>query len=456
VNVVLGYLHKTKKDMMKKWKYIYLVLIYSMISLVGNAQLSVQGLLHIQDEAALHVWNDVEITTENGVIENSGTIEVEGNWTKNTEGRFNGNPSGSGERLVVFRNNDFNTTSSQRITGTMSGDNSFFNLAVDNTGEEKLVDLANSIDISNNLNFSNGRIRTDVISNGAGDGNAYTNTLTLSNPSVNAITGQTTTSGTDRYIEGKLIRAVEGMGTYSFPVGISPDLMDGAEPYEVSFTTPAPLSNISSAFQIGATSSTGETRICDVGIAPNFNIPDGSQDQLTIDCIAGQWITASDNADYNFDIVFFPGSNFLSSCNEAVLFYVANNEIFDDCPDLSGNTGIEATSQTDFGIFDIPTVSMNAITTSIELIDQNDARINISPNPGSSQKPLFINIEGDVFEDERVTLEVYDVMGRLLFSDNSLSSHGTTEINVNQFSKGIFQLVLKDSGKIANRSLIIQ
>lgn len=442
--------------MMKKWKYLVLVFNCSLFSLMVNAQLSVQGLLHVQEGAELHVWNDVEITSVDGLLENNGIIEVEGNWTKDADGQFNGNPSGTGERVVAFRNNDYNTTGSQRISGMMNADNAFYNLEIDNTGDERLVDLDGTIEITNNLNFSNGRIRTDITSNAAGDGNAYTYIVYVSSPDNNAITGQTTIAGDDKYIEGKLIRVVEGMGTYSFPVGISPDLLDGAEPFEVTFTSPSPLSNISSAFQLGTTTTTGETRLCDIGAAPDYATPDGTLDQLAIDCVLGQWITDGDAASYNFDIEFMAGSNFLSTCNDAVLFYVANNGDFEDCPDFTGSTGIVGLGQTDFGTFDIPTVGETSISTSLEVIGQNDNRIRIFPNPISSQEPLFINIEGDVFEGETVTLEIFDAVGRLVLRDENVTAKGQQEINLNNLSAGIFQLVLKNSKVISNRSVVLQ
>lgn len=442
--------------MMKKWMNLFIIFTCLVFFIsTASAQLSVQGLLHVQSGARVHVWNDVEILSANGVLENNGTIEVEGNWTKDGDGQFDGNPSGSGERIVVFRNNDFNTTGSQRISGMMEEDNAFYNLEIDNTGNDRLVDLGGSIEITSNLNFSNGRIRTDIISDTNGDGNNYANTVRVSNPNNNAITGQTNIADTDNYIEGRLIRAVQGMGTYAFPVGVSPDILDGAEPFEVTFTAPASLSNISAAFQLDTSTAEGETRFCDIGEAPNFSTPDGTLDQLVIDCVAGQWVTEGDASSYNFDIEFMPGTSFLNTCNDAVLFYVANNTDFDDCPDFSGSTGIVGMGMTDFGTFDIPTVDDTSITTSLEVIDGEDGRIQIFPNPISSQEILFIDIEGDAFDGEPVTLDIFDATGRLVLQDRNLSPEGRHEVNLEILSTGIFQIVLKNSHAIANRSIAL-
>jgi len=442
--------------MMKKWKFLVLFLFATITNSEIAAQLSVQGLLHVHEGAELHVWNDVQIISADGLLENNGIIEVEGNWVKDGISQFDGNPSATGERLVVFRNNNFNEMGSQRISGEMTGNNSFFNLEINNTGGLELIELAGDIEIANNLNFLNGRIRTDIQSDPNGDGNAYANTVFISDSNINAITGQTTTASIDRYVEGRLIRAVAGMGTYSFPVGVSPEILDGAEPFEVTFTTPAPISNISSAFQIGTTTSTGETRFCDIGIAPNFSIPDGVLDELEIDCVAGQWVTESDEANYNFDIAFQVGSVFRTTCNDAALFYVANNGNFEDCPDFSGSSGILGIGQTSFGVFDIPTVTESSIITSLEVIGEEDHRIRIFPNPLSSQSPLFIEITGDVFKEEPIKLEIYDALGRLVLRDENVSPEGQHEIYLDKLSTGIFQLVLKNTKVISNRSIVLK
>jgi len=78
---------------MKKWKYITLFFCSLILNSEITAQLSVQGLLHVQEGAELHVWNDVQIISADGLLENSGTIEVEGSWMKDVISQFDGNPS---------------------------------------------------------------------------------------------------------------------------------------------------------------------------------------------------------------------------------------------------------------------------------------------------------------------------------------------------------------------------
>ena len=49
----------------------------------ATAQLTLQGLLHIQEEASVCVGADLSIETAEGSIENNGTLIAEGNITKN-------------------------------------------------------------------------------------------------------------------------------------------------------------------------------------------------------------------------------------------------------------------------------------------------------------------------------------------------------------------------------------
>ena len=246
------------------------------------------------------------------------------------------------------------------------------------------------------------------------------------------------------------------MGTYAFPIGVRPDLLDGAEPFEVTFTSPAMLSNITAAFQATTTSVINETRLCDVGEAPNYDTPDGTLDNLAIECITGQWVTDANAANYNFDIELLPGDEFLGQCTDAVLFYVANDGVYDDCPDFSNSTGVLGMEQTTFGTFDIPTVAENSITTSLEVIRKDDNRIQIYPNPLAFQESLFINIQGDVFEGESVSLEIMDAIGRTVLRQENVSAEGQHEIQLADLSAGLFQIVLKNSRVIANRSIVLQ
>lgn len=433
--------------MKSKFISTFIIALLSSSSLV--AQLHVEGLFHVQEGAQVHVWNDVQIVSTNGVIENVGTIEVEGNWSIDTDASFDGNPSGSGERIIRFKNDNFNQTGDQRISGPMNNTNAFFNLEIDQTGDNDLIDTDSDLEISNNLNFVNGRLRTDTEGHGT-DGDAYLFEVFVSNSATTAITGHTMTPATDRYVEGKLRRTVMDMGTYPFPVGIMPAMLDGAEPFEITLNSPAmTATNVLARFQDGTTTTNLETKLCDVGPAPDYTMPDGIDEDLTPDCVVGQWLLDdSGMANFNYDISFRPGSNLLSTCSNAILFYVAQDGVYRDCPDLDGNASIDLTGVSSFGNFDIPTVSETGITTDIVEVLTNDSRIKLFPNP-VSDGVLNLEVSDQVFSDPSVTLLIYNQVGMLLKS-NETNLTGNNLINVQTLPEGYYNLVIKNKEQLAS------
>ena len=54
----------------------------------GTAQLSVQGLLHVQDDALVYVEPDLNIETESGVVENNGNDGVDNTLDENICGGY--------------------------------------------------------------------------------------------------------------------------------------------------------------------------------------------------------------------------------------------------------------------------------------------------------------------------------------------------------------------------------
>jgi len=386
------------------------------LSIKMQAQLHVEGLLFIDEGAEVHVWNDLEIATENGQVSNGGLLEIEGDLSKETMASFDGNPNNFGTRTVVLRNDDFNTTNDQRIAAEMTEDNAFFNLVIDNTGANKLVDMNQDIEIKNNLVFTSGRLRTDTIAQGT-DGNAYANEVLVSNFFVDAIQGNTLIAGTDRYVEGRLSRAISGMSnTYTFPVGLAPDVVDGAEPFELTFTNPAPMSILTATYQVNTTTPIGNTQFCDVGTAGDPFTPDGNVDELTTDCALGQWtVMASENFAYQYDLTLFPGANLLSNCPDALYFYMGQDGNIEDCPDIDSNDGIRRTDLEGFATFDVTTASENStVIVSIEVIPTDDKRIILFPNPVTNNL-INLSIAGDVFQQGVATIEVYNTLGQLVF-----------------------------------------
>jgi gliding motility-associated-like protein len=124
-----------------------------------------------------------------------GLFRIGGNWT-NTGGIFN-----PGSSTVVF-----NGAGNQVITRT--GGETFYNMAVSNTGAAGLnrVGISNIVTVTGTLSMSAGHI------------NAGAFKLVLSNP-VPAALNYTSTTGSR--IFGKFERGVNQNGTYLFPLGTS-------------------------------------------------------------------------------------------------------------------------------------------------------------------------------------------------------------------------------------------
>jgi|GEM_PF-1885806 len=426
-----------------------------------QAQLYVEGSLYVDEGAGIHVWNDVVIATATGHIANSGMIEVQGNWTLDEEASFEGNPSDAGPRRIAFRNDNFNTDGDQRISGPMNGNNAFYNLTIDNTGTNGVVDMDDNVEVRNNLHFMNGRLRTDIAGQGA-DGNAYAYEVHLTNFDEDAVSGQTLSGGTDRYVEGKLRRNVFGMGkTFEFPVGVAPDAGEGAEPFAITFTNQLPSSNLLAVYQNGTTTNTGSTQVCDVGTGgdnPDPFTPDGNLDELDIDCGFGQWsILASENFDYEYDITFHPGETLQSLCPDALYFFVGKDGELGNCPDMDGEPGISRTGLTGFSIFDIATASESStILVGIEVIPTDDKRVVLFPNPVQNSQ-VNLSLEGDVFGQGEARLEIYNPLGKLIHQETVDLKSGNKVIQIESldWQAGFYELVLKNDKRLVSKSFVI-
>jgi len=442
---------------MFKYKFLCLCFVLSLLSVKSFAQLHVQGLLHIQGEAAIYALTDVAIVSTDGLIENNGTIAVEGNWSIDEAAQFNGNPSGEGSKNVVFQNNSANDNPTQEVTGDMTADNAFFNLTIDKQGGQ--VALGNDIEVANQLQFLQGIIRTDLTAN-SDQGDDYQNEVLVSNTSPDAIIGHTLGAATvaGNYIEGQLTRAVEGMGTYDFPVGISPEMIDGAEPFQITFNRPAPASTVSTFFSATVVTNVDETRICDIGAAPDLGIPDGTNDILAIDCQLGTWMTSATGMDYDYDITLLPGNQFLANCPDAILYYVAQDDVFGDCPDFSETEGFTATNLSIFGTFDIPTVSETGISTSIEQISSTDSRVNLFPNPSTGKETLVLSLEGSFLKAGAAQIMIYDALGKRVAEQAIELTGNEQQISLNNIvaTTGIYTLSMQGATFLLSRSFVVQ
>ncbi len=423
-----------------------------MYTLFGYGQLHIEGTFFIGENAEVHVWNNLEITTASGELSNEGILEVEGDFQRTGDAAFVGNPNDMGARTVVFRNDNFNTNNNQRISGEMTGDNAFYKVVIDNLGDGT-VDMDANIEITNNLQFVDGRLRTDVTSHL--DGDNYQNEVFVSSPEAAAITGYTLTGAADRFVEGKLRRAAEGMGDLlDFPVGLG----QGSEPFRINFFEPTSLTSILGTHQMNSTTPLGLTQQCDVGTEGDPFTPDGILDNLTIDCVLGQWlITSDDNITSEYGITFYPSDELMEQCSDGLYFFVGKDGQLDDCPDVTFRNGIFRSGLVGFSNFDIATASSSSSTfTAVEVIPSTDKRVTLFPNPVNSGL-LNVKLEGNVFRAGESLIEVYNSIGQMIYNQeiDLFGNTQTIQIPLSSRNTGLHHIVIRNEIQMTSRTFIV-
>jgi gliding motility-associated-like protein len=156
------------------------------------------------------VVNSRDIENTVGSIGNNGTINLSGNFrsaaTTNGSGIFTigGNWTNTGGTLSGFNTVIFNGSDNQSIIRT--GDETFFNLSIENSGASasKSISLSNNVTVTGTLSMHIGNVSTT------------TNKLLLSNSLASSLNY---TSVTGSRIFGKFERRISQMGTYLFPLG---------------------------------------------------------------------------------------------------------------------------------------------------------------------------------------------------------------------------------------------
>ena len=295
----------------------------------GAAQLTVQGLLHVQGEASVCVGADLHIETAEGSIENNGTLIAEGNITKEPTATYVATNTQGSRKLILQGTNPV-----QRITGDFTGMQSFYDLSLNK--RQGMVELNSNIEVSHYFNLAQGKLRTDIDS--GVQASDYQYELYINNPAPNALAGNILVHSSRSFVEGRLRRSVSGTGRYSFPVGITEN-----NPFFVTFKQPAPLSDISATLERGISTPIGM----------NFSCP--STPSSTIDCVVGRWNVQATAANYNYDILFTPSPSLLQNCPDATAFFVSKNASFDCQLDGNANDGIFSSQTGGFGVFDLPT-----------------------------------------------------------------------------------------------------
>jgi hypothetical protein len=257
-----------------------------------NNQVGTIGQTSVSDMPTLYVDGDI-INLNDGVIgkgffNSLGEIQITGNFV-NTSGGY----SSTGDEVFVG-------STIQRLSGGFIGSNSrLHNMIVDKTSNA-IIELNSDLEVSNILRFnSGGRIRTDIQSHGT-NGSAYNNKVVFSSPSSGGLVGYNT-SGADKYIEGKLERAVSGANNYFFPIGVEPGSWDGIEPFEINFAS-ATASSITGYVFPKNINLIGKNVFHDINA-------DGLYDLITIDCeLPLQWSVNSSGGTYSYSITFYPGT----------------------------------------------------------------------------------------------------------------------------------------------------
>lgn len=364
------------------------------------------------------------ITNNGGEIQNaSGEIELTGNWENYP--LFVGSYISNGiER--------FTGSAPQIISGVMNGvvgtTNQFYNLKIDKTLPGQLVSLdANvNVNVAGTIEFeSSGIIRTDIISHG-NNGAAYAYEINLRNNAAGSIIGYAT-AGADKYIEGKLRRAVTGTANYYFPVGIESTVLDGEEPFEIN-TTSATSSNIIGYVQPGTINMIGTVTYCDIGTWPGvfgatildnpFSPADGTLDQLVTNCqLSVEWYALGSAASYDYTVISNPGPILESECPFyastwlGALRYFANNGL--------PNNILSMTSPAPF------------FTPGYETCPNNYTIAGIS----AAIPPTVYRIHGLVDGgDALLPIELLSFSGKVVQEGNQLNWKTESEINSSYFS----------------------
>lgn len=264
-----------------------------------------------------------------GVITNNGEIQITGDWVQDGSAQL----LSTGDEVFLGGNGTPDATYNkylQRITGNtanafVGANYDFNNFIIQKPSRTVLnvsvVELNVNVEVNNLIKWTtNGVLRTDI-SGHTNNGSLYPYYIYLKNGSATAMTGYSWTAvnqwlstggATDKYIEGRLKRAVTQAATYDFPIGVAPTSLDGMEPFSVTFTS-APTNALLAYLQPAATISyladlitNGSTIFYDIGSLPAASpanqfpncvgTPDGHDDVAAIDqAINYEWITTLDN-----------------------------------------------------------------------------------------------------------------------------------------------------------------
>lgn len=176
-------------------------------NVVAQAGFGVAGTMNVNSPACFQLGSGFTITDAG-----TSTFEVKPGATF----KYGGSIATSGATGNVRTDTrTFPTTASYGFVGSITPQDpgaglpsSMVNMYMDKTNAGDLVTITQDEEMTNSLAFYKGIVKTN------------SNTMYVSNTSTTAITGGNT-SGSDKYVQGRLKRKTNGASTYTFPIGHS-------------------------------------------------------------------------------------------------------------------------------------------------------------------------------------------------------------------------------------------
>jgi hypothetical protein len=90
--------------------------------------------------------------------------------------------------------------------------------------------------------------------------------------------------------------------------------------------------------------------------------------------------------------------------------------------------------------------------TSVDDFAENSGQFNVYPNPSNGRFKI------DITENtgNLVNLEIYSMLGEKILERNDFDLQNSKEINISDFPKGIYLIIIKDSEKVTTKKLVVE
>lgn len=75
----------------------------------------------------------------------------------------------------------------------------------------------------------------------------------------------------------------------------------------------------------------------------------------------------------------------------------------------------------------------------------------MAPNPAKTQTTVHYQL----LDEGVVSIELYDLMGSILWQAKSNDSKGSVDIDCEQFSTGLYTILVKQNGHVINQSKLL-